>query len=72
MKTTHGGWLQSTGRKMARGDRSAKAERGEADGRLHSHTALIAIVRLLARQAARDALTASRVEQENRDDDDDD
>ena len=65
MKATHGGWIQSTGRRMARGDGSAKAERGEADGRLRSHPAVIALVRLLARQAARDALMASRVEQES-------
>lgn len=34
-----------------------------------SHPAVIALVRLLARQAAREALTASRVEQENQNDD---
>ena len=49
---------------MARSDHKAAVERSEANGRLRSHPALIAIVRLLARQAAHDALIASRVEQE--------
>ena len=51
---------------MARSDHIAAVERSEADGRLRSHPALIAIVRLLARQAAQEALIASRVEQEKR------
>jgi hypothetical protein len=51
---------------MARSDHIAAVERSEADGRLRSYPALIAIVRLLARQAAQEALIASRVEQEKR------
>ncbi len=57
---------------MARSDRRAGIDRGEAAGQLRSHPALIALVRLLARQAARDALTASRLEQEIRLNDDED
>ena len=47
-------------------ERRQNGERGERGrySRLRSHPALIAIVRLLARQAAQDALIASRVEQE--------
>jgi hypothetical protein len=50
---------------MAWSDRKEGVEPGKADGQLRSHPALIALVRLLARQAAREALTASRNEQEN-------
>ncbi len=57
---------------MARSDRGAGIDRGEAAGQLRSHPALIALVQLLARQAARDALTASRLEQEIRLNDDED
>ena len=60
------------GLRMARSDHIAAVERSEADGRLRSHPALIALVRLLARQAAREALIASRVEQENNRNDEDD
>ena len=51
---------------MARSESRAAREESKADGQLRSHPALIAFARLLARQAAREALTTSRVEQENR------
>jgi hypothetical protein len=57
---------------MARSESRAAREGSKADGRLRSHPALIALVRLLARQAARDALLASRLEQEMQEHDDED
>jgi hypothetical protein len=57
---------------MARSESRAAREGSKADGRLRSHPALIALVRLLARQAAREALIASRVEQENNRNDEED
>lgn len=45
-----------------------QAKPGAAKGVHPSHPAVIALVRLLARQAAREALTASPVEQENQTD----
>lgn len=44
--------------------RSRQAKPGPANGPLRLHPALTALARLLARQAAREALTASRIEQE--------
>lgn len=44
----------------------------DATEKVRVANALIPLVRLLARQAAREALMASQIEQENRDDDDDD
>lgn len=46
-----------------------RAKPGAVKGVHTSHPAVIALVRLLARQAAREALTASPVEQENHDND---
>ncbi len=57
---------------MERSDGRTGRGGSAAESRLRSHTALIAIVRLLARQAARDALLASRVEQEMQEHDDED
>lgn len=57
---------------MARSQSRAAREGSEADGQLQSHPALIALVRLLARQAAREALIAFRVEQETQYDDEED
>jgi len=54
---------------MARNDGRAAREGSAAKRRAQSHPAVIALVRLLARQAAREALTASGVEQENQNDD---
>ncbi len=50
---------------MARSDSRTAREGSAAESRFRSHPAVIALVRLLARQAARDALMASSVEQES-------
>jgi len=46
-------------------------EAAASEESLAGRDALVAIVRLLARQAAREALTASQVEKEDRDDQED-
>ena len=57
---------------MARSDGRTAREGSAAESRLRSHPAVITLVRLLARQAAREALMASQVEQENRTDEEED
>lgn len=57
---------------MAQSDHRAERETSPAKRRAEPHPAVVALARLLARQAAREALTASRIEQENQDNDDED
>ena len=53
---------------MARSDQKVTREGSPVERRADAHPALIALARLLARQAAREALTASCIEQESQDD----
>lgn len=54
---------------MARSDGRAAREGSAAERRADAHPALIALARLLARQAARETFTASHIEQETQNDD---
>ena len=60
------------GRRMARGIGKDQADQGEAARQPCPPSAFLSLVRLLARQAAREALRRSVIEQENTPNDDED